>query len=105
MNIYIVSVALCTATFVDNEGNKYLNTIAAKIDENTYVFGQIQGGYHKMVGVNTRGKKTGIRYVWCKKSCKEPNGAVTRQNWGSGRDVNINYNVEDVKMDCIGTEL
>ena len=99
INSNILSDKQCTATFVDNEGNKYLNNVAVKIDENTFVFGHTHSGYLKMVGVDSAGKKTQARYQVA------GDGVVTNQKWESGIVTGVNYNVEDVRMDCIGTEL
>ena len=84
---------------MDNEGNRYLNNIAVKIDENTYVFGHTHKGVVKMVGVDSTGEKLQARYETA------GDGIVTKQTWESGTVTSLNYNVDDVRMDCIGTEL
>ena len=81
---------------MDDEGNKYLNSVAARIDENTYVFGNINGGLLKMVAVDSTGKTIQSRYH------DAGEGAATKEKWESGSDTSIKYNVEDVSMDCIG---
>ena len=84
---------------MDNEGNRYLNNIPVKIDENTYVFGHTHKGWVKMVGVDSTGEKIQARYE------KAVDYLVTKQKWERSTVTSLNYNVEDVSMDCIGTEL
>ena len=81
---------------MDNEGNRYLNNIAVKIDESTYVFGHLHKGIVKMVAVDSTGKTIQSRYH------DAGEGAATKEKWESGSDTSIKYNVEDVSMDCIG---
>ena len=99
--VNFISGGQCSATFVDNDGTRYSNNIAMKIDDSTYVFGKNAGGYLKMVAVDSSGKKTKIRYIGPYGKAPE---VVTKERWESGRDINNvdYYNVEDVSMGCIG---
>ena len=88
----------CTATFVDNEKNRFPNTVAVKIDDNTYIFGRNTMGLLKMVAVDSRGYTIMTRHLGPQSSAPD---VVTKENWekgtGGGR-----YNVENIQMDCIG---
>ena len=80
---------------MDNEGNRYVNKIAVRIDDNTYVFGEPLGGTLKMVAVNSKGQRIVSRYH------DVEDGVITKEKWQNSQ-IYDHYNVADVSMDCVG---
>lgn len=78
-----------TGTFVCNEGKKFPNQKAVKIDANTWVFGGYSGGWFKMVSVDAKGKKKENRHTKTRK--------VTKSSWARANKGG-NYNVQGVKI-------
>ena len=100
-NRYLLSGDLCTATLVTNQGSRYSNIAAVKINANTYVFGKNTEGYLKMVAVDSLGMKIESRTLGPENSAPK---VLTKETWDNGIvEIDVDhYNVEDVSMDCIG---
>ena len=64
----------CLATFVDNVGNESPGKTPLEIDDNTFVFGHDDGGWYKMVALNSLGNKTENRYM-------SSGNELTAANW------------------------
>ncbi len=90
---------MCSATFVDNEGNQSPNNVGLKIEQNVYVFGKDTGNWLKMVAYDASGNLVENRYSDTSTKHNAPQ-TVTKDVWENANKGG-DYSVKNMNEFCV----